>query len=157
MNRRRFLSLLAGAGATIALPFRSLLAHPVEPPALLSKVQWDALVFGREATRDHASLITSFVAARAHSGVYLFKNRAGQFIFQIYDPAFGYPTAKEAVYLMRGLPSGPGGWHLPQHMQPRKVQGIDIIGIEFDPGTTARQVNADLDRAFQMLMKAGAA
>lgn len=140
MNRRRFLSILAGAGGILVLPTKELLATT---PALHDET-------------DHAAIIKNFVESKVRAGysdLFLFKNRSGQFAFQIYDPKSGHPTLNEAVYLLYGKPdpNHKGGDKLPLHGQVIKVCGMPCAGVEFDWRSDPRKLRADLDSVFRKL------
>lgn len=144
MNRRSFLSLLAGASALLswakALPQQLV---PISPKEF-----------------DYPGAIKSFVARKVEAGhkdLFLFKNRSGQWVFQIYDAASGMPTTAETFYLLYGKPVDDRAKlpaKLPAVGSIGVAYGILAVGLEYNSSDTPRELNAKLNRAFRMLAKA---
>lgn len=116
-----------------------------------------------ETTQSHAQVLIKFVATKHADGrpwLGMFQNRSKQFVFQVYDPASGYPTTTEQVFLLAmpdKLPPGSkySGGVLPKHMEVAPLNdGVLIVGIAFDERSTPEKFLSDLDAALVLLSEA---
>lgn len=140
MNRRSFGKSIASACAAAMLPWKRAQALP-----------------STKTEESYPDAIKAFVARKNKAGytdLFLFKNRSGQWVYQLYDPAGGGPTTAEQFFLMHGKPKDDGRFKLPNPGKVAIVCGCPAIGVEYQPYHTPSELKAKLDGAFTALMKA---
>jgi hypothetical protein len=136
MNRRELFASLGAAVAVCAMP---ALASPAETKDV-----------------DHGAIVKGFIARKVAVGyqdLFLFKNRSGQWVFQVYDAKSGNPTTNESLFLLHGKPTKDGGQVMPPAGCVGTAYGIPVVAVEYDSRDTPEELNAKLNQAFKALME----
>lgn len=108
---------------------------------------------------DYTSTIKAFIASKVESGhpdLFLFKNRSGQWVYQIYDAASGKPKTPEMFYLVYGKPNPDASpWKMPLSKGEVKTQdGLSIVGLEYNPDASEQSLTDELNSALNALIAA---
>lgn len=155
MNRRQLFASLGAAAAVSVMP---KVAFPETPELTTEQLRerWVDLLKAKEP--DHGAIIKDFVARKVAAGyedLFLFKNRGGQWVFQVYDPASGTPTSDETFFLVYGKPDpSTKAGILPRAGQVRELFGCRVVGVEMDFRSSPAEICANLDKAFRRLIGA---
>lgn len=106
-------------------------------------------------TEEYQAALNDFLGE--HPGMFLFKNRSGQWVYQVYSAETGKPETPETFYMVKGDPRDSVPGYDPK-MPPAGTMGdcfgLRIFGMEYNPDAGKDKLQNDLETAFAALIAA---